>query len=132
MTSWWSGPADETEVAVTRRSRRAAVARVGVIALVAVRAGGRRRDPPDQRTAIAPSSGGPQAPPSQEPAACPARSGIQALVDAAAPGATVTVPPCLARETVKIDKPLTLNGQPGAEIRGSDVWTAWTAAGPPG
>jgi Right handed beta helix region len=53
---------------------------------------------------------------------------VQALVDAAAPGATVTVPPCVYRETVTINKPITLVGAPGAEIRGSDVWSDWTAA----
>jgi parallel beta-helix repeat protein len=47
---------------------------------------------------------------------------IQDLVDAAAPGAVVEVPgDCIYRETVTINKPLTLRGGPGAEIRGSDV-----------
>lgn len=58
----------------------------------------------------------------------PARS-IQSLVDAAAPGSTVVVPPGIYRETVTITKPLTLAGEPGAEIRGSDVWTDWTRQG---
>ena len=53
---------------------------------------------------------------------------LQALVDAAAPGAVVTVPPGIYREQVSIDKPLTLRGD-GAEIRGSDVWSAWTIDG---
>jgi hypothetical protein len=48
---------------------------------------------------------------------------IQALVDAASPGAVVKVPGgCIYRETIIINKPLTLRGGPGAEIRGSDVW----------
>jgi hypothetical protein len=55
---------------------------------------------------------------------CP--TSVQPLIDAAAPGAVVTLPPCIARETLKIAKPLTLAGQPGSEIRGSDVWTNWT------
>ncbi len=55
---------------------------------------------------------------------------LQSLVDAAAPGAVVTVPACMYRETVTINKPLTLDGQPGAEIRGSDVWSSgWKKRG---
>lgn len=54
---------------------------------------------------------------------------LQALVDAAAPSATVNVPACLYREVVKVTKPITLAAQPGAEIRGSDVWTGWTKQG---
>src|SRR5205814_6397300 len=61
---------------------------------------------------------------------------LQAQVDAATPGSTVSVPACVYRETVNVNKPLTLAGQPGAEIRGSDVWSNWTQnggfwAGPP-
>jgi parallel beta-helix repeat protein len=55
----------------------------------------------------------------------PCSESIQSLVDAALPESTVTVPACLARETITISKPLTLQGQPGAAIRGSDVWTGW-------
>ncbi|MGH2533363.1 MAG: right-handed parallel beta-helix repeat-containing protein [Thermomicrobiales bacterium] len=51
---------------------------------------------------------------------------MQALVDAAAAGAVIKVPPCVYRETVTIAKPLTLDGQGLAELRGSDVWTGWT------
>jgi hypothetical protein len=54
---------------------------------------------------------------------------VQSLIDAAAPGATVSVPACVYRETVTIRKPLTVVGQPGAEIRGSDVWSAWVRSG---
>jgi parallel beta-helix repeat protein len=54
---------------------------------------------------------------------------IQQLVDAAAPGATVSVPPCVYRETVTITKPVTLVGGPGVEIRGSDVWADWLQNG---
>lgn len=68
----------------------------------------------------------PAPPPAAAPA--PARS-IQALVNAAAPGSTVVVPPGIYRETVTITKPLTLVGEPGAEIRGSDVWTEWKRQG---
>ena len=54
---------------------------------------------------------------------------LQSLVDQAPPGGVVVVPPCIYRETVVVDKPLTLRGQPGAEIRGSDVWSDWTVDG---
>lgn len=55
---------------------------------------------------------------------------IQSLVDGAAAGSVVNVPSCVYRETVRITKPLTLVGQPGAEIRGSDVWSSgWTRSG---
>lgn len=59
----------------------------------------------------------------------PCGGSLQTLVDAAPANAVVNVPPCVYRETVIINKPLTLLGQPGAEIRGSDVWTAWTSTG---
>lgn len=49
----------------------------------------------------------------------------QPLIDAAAPGSIVVLPPCVHRETLVIAKSLTLAGSPGAEIRGSDIWTAW-------
>jgi hypothetical protein len=53
----------------------------------------------------------------------PGCGSIQDLVDAASPGAVVEVPGgCVYRETITINKPLTLKGDPGAEIRGSDVW----------
>jgi parallel beta-helix repeat protein len=51
---------------------------------------------------------------------------LQAQIDAAPPGATVVGEPCIYREQITIDKPLTLVGQSGSEIRGSDVWKGWT------
>ncbi|HEX8940884.1 MAG TPA: right-handed parallel beta-helix repeat-containing protein [Candidatus Limnocylindrales bacterium] len=79
---------------------------------------------------------GPQPSPSgsaatASPTAPDCTTSAQPLLDAAAPGATVVLPACVHRETLVIDKPLTLGGSPGAEIRGSDVWTAWTR-GPDG
>lgn len=63
-------------------------------------------------------------------ATAPACSGsLQPLLDAASPGSTVVLPACVARETLTIDKPLTVVGQVGAEIRGSDVWSAWRQQG---
>lgn len=48
---------------------------------------------------------------------------LQAQIDTAEPGATIIVPRGIYRETVTIDKPLTVAGEPGAEIRGSDIWS---------
>jgi nitrous oxidase accessory protein NosD len=53
----------------------------------------------------------------QPPPGC---GSIQALVDAASPEAVVEAPGgCVYRETITINKPLTLKGGPGAEIRGT-------------
>ncbi|HEY6057862.1 MAG TPA: hypothetical protein VIV06_07505, partial [Candidatus Limnocylindrales bacterium] len=60
-------------------------------------------------------------------ATCP--DSLQSLVDAAAPGATVRLSDCVYRETVEIDKPLTLVGSGATEVRGSDVWGVWTRSG---
>jgi hypothetical protein len=54
---------------------------------------------------------------------------LQSLVDAAPAGSTLKVPPCTFRETVTINKPLTLDGQGQAVIKGSDVWTQWSPSG---
>lgn len=56
-------------------------------------------------------------------------SSLQPMIDAAAPGATISLPACVARETLRLDKPVTLIGRSGTEIRGSDVWTAWQRNG---
>jgi len=56
-------------------------------------------------------------------------SSLQMLIDAAPEGSTVAVPPCIFRETARIWKPLTVAGEPGAEIRGSDVWIGWERRG---
>ena len=103
------------------RPRLVVVARVGVIASVLAVVGVALLA---QRPVVAPS-GGPRPAPTVEPPAAACTTPIQTLVDAAAAGSTVTVPDCLARETVTIDKPLTLQGTPGAEIRGSDLWSDW-------
>jgi parallel beta-helix repeat protein len=41
----------------------------------------------------------------------------------------VVVPACIWREQLTLNKPVTLVGRPGAEVRGSDVWTSWTLSG---
>ncbi len=59
-----------------------------------------------------------------EPSAC--GGSLQSMVDAASPGDTIEARSgCVYREEVSIDKPITLKGQQGAEIRGSDIWTVW-------
>ena len=54
---------------------------------------------------------------------------LQSLIDGAVRGAVVDVPSCVYREEVTIDQPITLQAEPGAEIRGSDVWTRWKRNG---
>src|SRR5262249_49457124 len=55
---------------------------------------------------------------------------LQSQIDAAPSGSTLSLPACIYRETISINKPLTLDGAHQAEIRGSDVWTAWSNASP--
>ena len=50
---------------------------------------------------------------------------LQAKIDAAPSGGTVVANPCIYRERIEINKPLTLQGQEGTEIRGSDVFGSW-------
>jgi parallel beta-helix repeat protein len=50
---------------------------------------------------------------------------LQALIDAAPAGGVVTAAPCIYRERIVIVKPLTLEGQEGTEIRGSDIFGVW-------
>jgi parallel beta helix pectate lyase-like protein len=87
--------------------------------------------------AVAGAIAGPTAAASPDPSGTPRASApseehpagaLQALVDAALPGAVVVAPPGIYRETVEIDRPLTLRGD-GAEIRGSEVWSDWAASG---
>ena len=55
---------------------------------------------------------------------------LQAKIDAALTGSTVSVRgDCIYRQQVSISKALTLVGQSGAEIRGSNVFSGWSAAG---
>ena len=107
-----------------RHRRRALIAALGLLLLLVV-------FPPLPATAGSRggalnrfgSSTAQQSPPSEMPA-----GSLQALVDVAEAGATVFVPRGIYRETVTIDKPLTLAGEPGAEIRGSDLWSGgWEA-----
>jgi parallel beta-helix repeat protein len=54
---------------------------------------------------------------------------LQQMIDDAAPGTVLHVPACIYREKVIINKPITLIADPGAEIRGSEVWTGWIRSG---
>jgi len=69
------------------------------------------------------------APWSESAAAANCSDSLQAKIDAASAGATVTASPCIYRQQITITKPIILKGQPGSEIRGSDVWTGWTYSG---
>jgi Right handed beta helix region len=70
----------------------------------------------------------PTAVPTSAPSAVCSQS-LQALIDAAPAGSVLHAPNCIFRETVTINKPLTLDGASGANIRGSDVFSTWTASG---
>ncbi|WP_273844796.1 right-handed parallel beta-helix repeat-containing protein [Rubrobacter calidifluminis] len=55
---------------------------------------------------------------------------LQKKIDAARPGSTVRLAGnCIYRETVVVNKPLTLDGGGKGEIRGSDVWRRWRREG---
>ncbi|MDQ6672250.1 MAG: right-handed parallel beta-helix repeat-containing protein [Chloroflexota bacterium] len=54
---------------------------------------------------------------------------MQSIIDAAQPGSVVHAGGCVYRETIVIDHPLTLDGQGGAELRGSDSWSNWSSTG---
>lgn len=88
---------------------------------VAPTADGARVGPPTVVTAGPPAAAASGPRPA---AAC--QSSLQHLVDETAPGATLLVPDCVYRETVTLKKPIVLIAEPGAEIRGSDVWTDWS------
>lgn len=65
-----------------------------------------------------------------EPAQAAVCSGsLQAKINAAPAGSTVRAEPCIYREQINITKPLTLEGQAGTEIRGSERWINWVASG---
>lgn len=58
-------------------------------------------------------------------AAATCSDSLQAKIDAARPGDTVIAEGCIYREHIEIDKPISIVGEPGAEIRGSDIWSGW-------
>jgi parallel beta-helix repeat protein len=67
----------------------------------------------------------PTATPTSAPSVPACSTSLQSLIDQAPSGSTLTLGACIYREAVTVGKPLTLNGQGHAEIRGSDVWTQW-------
>jgi len=82
-------------------------------------------------TVLAAGSGEPvpakDAPPARDPGG---EARIGELIDEASPGDVVQVPgDRVYRETVVVDKPLTLVAGEGAEIRGSDIWKSWRPEG---
>lgn len=54
---------------------------------------------------------------------------LQQKINNAPAGSVVRAAPCIYRERVVVNKPLTLQGQAGSEIRGSNQWTRWTKSG---
>jgi hypothetical protein len=54
---------------------------------------------------------------------------LQALVDATPTGGVLRLPACIYEQRITINKPMTLDGQGQAEIRGSDVWSTWAQSG---
>jgi parallel beta-helix repeat protein len=72
----------------------------------------------------------PRDPSVQDPPALPSAqtctSSLQAQIDAAPSGSTLTLDNCVYRQSASISKPLTIVGQSGTEIRGSNVWTSFS------
>jgi len=66
-------------------------------------------------------------PPPPPPTTC--TTSLQSLIDAAPAGSTLDLPACIFRARATVAKALTIRGVAGTEIRGSDVWTAWTQVG---
>jgi parallel beta-helix repeat protein len=55
---------------------------------------------------------------------------LQKRIDAAPRGGVVNTPDrCIFRERVNVNKPLTIKGGRGTEIRGSEVWKGWNKVG---
>ena len=54
---------------------------------------------------------------------------LQTLIDNAPAGSTLLVPACTYRESVTVPKALTIDGQGQASLRGSDVWSDFSASG---
>ncbi len=54
---------------------------------------------------------------------------IAQAVRSARSGDVIWVAAGTYRESLRIDKPLTLLGEPGATIKGSDIWTGWIREG---
>ena len=62
-------------------------------------------------------------------AAAVCSTSLQALVDATPTGGVLRLPACIYEQRITINKPMTLDGQGQAEIRGSDVWSTWAQSG---
>ena len=109
------------------RSFRALAAMALIVALAGCDAS--QTELPSPTPAATPTETGLEAPtPRPTPTvidACAER--LQARINAAPARSTVAVPACLYRESVTVARPLTLLAAAGAEIRGSDVWTGWSA-----
>lgn len=79
-----------------------------------------------QSVSVAPPSSIASLPPSQVSMKPTCPDSLQALIDQTPPGGALSLPDaCIFREAVVISRPITLEGNGVAEIRGSDVWTEW-------
>jgi parallel beta-helix repeat protein len=56
-------------------------------------------------------------------------SSLQTLINNAPAGSTLTVPNCTYRESVTVNKALTIDGGGQASVRGSDVWSGFSSSG---
>ena len=56
-------------------------------------------------------------------------SSLQTLINNAAAGSTLALGNCTYRESVTVNKPLMIDGQGQASLRGSDVWNNFSASG---
>src|SRR4051794_14327903 len=66
--------------------------------------------------------------PSRTVAAPTCTQSLQALIDATPPGGGLQLPGCVFRASAAIERPISVVGSAGTEIRGSDVWTSWRAS----
>jgi nitrous oxidase accessory protein NosD len=106
---------------MARSGQRAGAAAIVALALVGPAIAGSLAGP---TLAASPTPSPAPSPLAEEPSP----GTLQALVDAAEPGAVVVVPPGVYREAIIIDRPVTVHGD-GVEIRGSDIWSDWQPAG---
>lgn len=68
--------------------------------------------------------------PAPAPAAASCSDSLQSLINATPAGGTLSLPACTWRETIKVSRPIVIDGHSTAELRGSDVWTEWVGDGP--
>ncbi len=70
-----------------------------------------------------------QPPPVNPETAADCTTNVQSMLDGAGAGSTVRLPACVYRGTLTVGKSMVIEAEPGAEIRGSDVWSGWSRQG---